>query len=197
MGVARQDCGQPGKQDNCQVAGTLSVATWGASLPLAWRSYLPREWAEDRARRQKDAVPEEIAFHTKPEIALGQIRAALDSGLPCGVVPADTGYGADTRFRKPLSRLRLPYGVAAQASVSLWRPGQEPLPPRPGGNRGRPPKRLRPTKEHRPVSARQLVRDCGEQPWWMLSWREATNRRPKSRFLALRVRPAHRDYRRA
>jgi SRSO17 transposase len=49
---------QPGKQDNCQVAVTLSLATWEASLPVAWRLYLLREWAEDRVRRRRAGVPE-------------------------------------------------------------------------------------------------------------------------------------------
>uniref|UniRef100_UPI00313AAF7D IS701 family transposase n=1 Tax=Inquilinus sp. OTU3971 TaxID=3043855 RepID=UPI00313AAF7D len=41
VGVTRQYCGQLGKQDNCQVAVTLSVANHAASLPVAWRLYLP------------------------------------------------------------------------------------------------------------------------------------------------------------
>ncbi len=109
MGVARQYCGQLGKQDNCQVAVSLSVATWEASLPIAWRLYLPKEWAEDRARRRKAGVPDEMEFQTKPEIAMDQIREALDRGLPCGVVLAHACYGTDTRFREQLSELGLQY----------------------------------------------------------------------------------------
>jgi SRSO17 transposase len=82
---------------------TLSVATGQASLPVAWRLYLPREWAEDRARRKKAGVPEEVKFPTKPEMARDQIRPALASDLPRGVVLADAGYGSDTRFRESLS----------------------------------------------------------------------------------------------
>jgi SRSO17 transposase len=107
VGVARQYCGRLGKQDNCQVAVTLSRATWEASLPVAWRLYLPREWAEDWAQRRRAGVPEEIEFQTKPEIALDQIARALDSGLPFGVVLADAGYGSDTRFRERLAEMRL------------------------------------------------------------------------------------------
>ena len=51
VGVARQYCGQLGKQDNCQVAVSLSVANHHASLPVAYRLYLPQDWAEDRKRR--------------------------------------------------------------------------------------------------------------------------------------------------
>ena len=62
VGVGRQYCGQLGKQDNCQVAVSLSLANHAASLPVSYRLYLPRDWAEDPARRAKAGVPEEIAF---------------------------------------------------------------------------------------------------------------------------------------
>ena len=57
VGVARQYCGQLGKQDNCQVAVTLSIANHAASLPIAYRLYLPLEWAADAARRAQAGVP--------------------------------------------------------------------------------------------------------------------------------------------
>src|SRR3979411_2666673 len=62
VGVARQYCGQVGKQDNCQAAFCLSGATRHASLPVAGRLYLPKEWAEDGGRRHKAGVPDEINF---------------------------------------------------------------------------------------------------------------------------------------
>lgn len=74
VGVARQYCGQLGKQDNCQVAVTLSLANHHASLPVAYRLYLPKEWAEDEERRCKAGVPDDITFKTKPEIALEQVH---------------------------------------------------------------------------------------------------------------------------
>ena len=76
VGVARQYCGQLGKQDNCQAAVSLSIANRHASLPVRYRLYLPQEWAADAARRRKAHVPEEIVFKTKPEIALDQLRWA-------------------------------------------------------------------------------------------------------------------------
>src|SRR3954469_25426924 len=84
VGVGRQYCGQLGKQDNCQVAVSLSLTNHAASLPVSYCLYLPRDWAEDPARRAKAGVPEEIAFRTKPEIALDQLRAAAEAGLPRG-----------------------------------------------------------------------------------------------------------------
>src|SRR6201988_1208334 len=86
VGVARQYGGQVGKQDNCRVAVSLSVATWNSSLPIAYRLYLPKEWAEDSKRREKTEVPKEVEFQTKPAIALDQIRAAVAANLERGVV---------------------------------------------------------------------------------------------------------------
>ena len=99
VGVARQYCGQIGKHDNCQAAVSLSVSTWSSSLPIAWRLYLPEVWCQDSERRQQAGVPEEIEFQTKPEIALEQIRQAIEQKVPVGVVLADAGYGNGTAFR--------------------------------------------------------------------------------------------------
>ena len=98
VGVTRQYCGQVGKQENCRIAVSLSVATWDSSLPIAYRLYLPKDWAEDSERREKAEVPEEVVFQTKPEIALDQIRAAVDADVPRGVVLADAAYGINTEF---------------------------------------------------------------------------------------------------
>src|SRR2546427_11700218 len=107
VGVARQYCGQLGKQDNCQVAVTLSLANHDASLPVAYRLYLPEDWATDQARRDKAKVPETIGFQTKPEIAFEQIKAARAARLPEGVVLMDAGYGNDPRLRTDITALGL------------------------------------------------------------------------------------------
>jgi SRSO17 transposase len=89
VGVHHQYCGQLGKQANCQVAVTLSIANHHASLPIAYQLYLPREWADDAGRRKKARVPAAIRFKTKPQIALEQIRASLLAGIAPGVVLMD------------------------------------------------------------------------------------------------------------
>jgi SRSO17 transposase len=109
VGVHHQYCGQLGKQANCQVVVTLSIANHDASLPIAYRLYLPKEWAEDAARRKKAHVPTAIAFKTKPQIALEQIRAACAMGIPRGVVLMDASYGTNTALRAGVSALGLSY----------------------------------------------------------------------------------------
>ena len=96
VGVHHQYCGQLGKQANCQVAVTLSIANHQASLPIAYRLYLPQEWAQDAARRKKAHVPTAIGFKTKPQIALEQMRAACATGIARGVVLMDASYGSNT-----------------------------------------------------------------------------------------------------
>jgi SRSO17 transposase len=194
VGVARQYCGQVGKQDNCRVAVSLSMATWSSSLPIAYRLYLPKEWAEDAERRDKTEVPVEVEFQTKPEIALDQIRAAVAAKEPRGVVLADAAYGINTEFRDELTRLGLEYAVGVQSSMTVWEPGKQPLPSKPRGTVGRPARLLQRTENHQPVSAKQLAVSLPSRAFREITWREGTDRKLQSRFAAVRVRPAHRDY---
>src|SRR5687767_13437918 len=197
VGVARQYCGQVGKQDNCRVAVSLSVATWSSSLPVAYRLYLPKEWAEDAERREKTEVPEEVAFQTKPDIALDQIRAAVAANLDRGVVLADAAYGINTEFRDGLTELDLQYVVGVQSSMTVWESGTQPLPAKPRGKMGRPPRLLQRTTDHQPVSVKQLAMSLPSTAFKEITWREGTDRKLRSRFAAVRVRPAHRDYEKA
>ena len=197
VGVTRQYCGQVGKQENCRIAVSLSVATWNSSLPVAYRLYLPKEWAEDAGRRKKAEVPEEIEFQTKPEIALEQIRAAVAAQTPRGVVLADAAYGINTGFRDGLSQLGLQYVVGVQASMTVWEPGKQPLPAKPRGQMGRPPRLLQRTPDHQPVSVRHLALNMPSDAFREITWREGTERKLRSRFAAVRVRVAHRDYEKA
>ncbi len=193
VGVARQYCGQLGKQDNCQVAVSLSVANDAASLPIAFRLYLPEEWAADGVRRRKAGVPEEVVFRTKPEIALEQIEAALRAGVARGVVLADAAYGNDTGFRDRLTAWHLPYVVGLQSSSTVWPAGAAPLPPKPYGGRGRPPKLVRRDAKHRPVTAKALALALPPSRYRAVAWREGSAGTLRSHFAAVRVRPAHRD----
>jgi SRSO17 transposase len=194
VGVARQYCGQVGKQDNCRVAVSLSVATWSASLPIDFRLYLPEAWTQDKKRRQEAGIPVEVEFQTKPQIALGQIRQAVGEEVTRGVVVADAGYGVDGQFRAGVTELGLEYAVGVQSSLSVWTPGKEPLPPLPRKQTGRPPRLLRRDKDHRPVPAKELALCLPAKAWKTVTWREGTRHKLRSRFAALRVRPAHRDY---
>jgi SRSO17 transposase len=195
VGVARQYCGQVGKQDNCRVAVSLSVTTEKASMPVAYRLYLPQSWSEDRKRRKKTGVPDSIQFQTKPEIALDQIRRARERGIPQGVVLADAGYGTDTSFRAELTKLEMAYVVGIQSTTTVWKPGHEPKPaPARKGNTGLPRKLLQRDAKNQPVTVKELALSLPTKAWKKVTWRQGVKQKLQSRFAVLRVRPAHRDY---
>jgi len=194
VGVARQYCGQLGKQDNCQAAVSLSLANRGASLPVRYRLYLPQDWADDAERRGKAHVPEEIVFQTKPEIALEQVRWACQAGLPRGVVVLDAGYGNHTNLRTQISALALTYVAGILSSTTVWAPGRAPLPPKRWSGRGRRPTR-RGHGKHKPVSVKELALGLAKRAWRTVGWREGSGGRLSSRFARVRVRAAHRNRR--
>ena len=196
VGVARQYCGPLGKQDNCQVAVTVSLANAVMSVPASYQLYLPEAWATDRRRCRDAAVPQAVKFQKKWEIALAQIDALLADDLPRAPVVADAGYGMATGFRDGLTARRLSYALGISAEMSVWPPGQQPLAPRWSGQ-GRPPKLLRRSETHHPVAVLDLATQQPEKAWSVVRWREGTTGTMQSRFTRLRVRPAHRDYKRA
>jgi SRSO17 transposase len=187
VGVARQYCGMLGKQDNCQVAVSVSLSSDQGSVPVAWQLYLPEDWATDPVRRARAGVPEEIEFATKPQIALAQLRALLDEGAPRHCVLADAGYGVDTEFRQALSDLGLQYAVGVTSAVVVWPPGVEPLMPKPYSGRGRPPVMPRRTAQRQPLSVKDLALSLPEQAFQTITWRQGTNEPLSGRFAALRI----------
>jgi SRSO17 transposase len=194
VGVARQHCGQLGKRETCQVAVSLSLANHHASLPVAWRLYLPKERAADLEHRRKAGVPDEIDFKTKPEIALEQVKAALKAELSRGVVLMDAGYGCNTDLRAGISALALSYVAGILPNTTVWTPGTRPLPPKKWSRCGQRPKRLRRDDEHKPISVEELALSLPKRSWRRIKWREGTAEHLSSRFARVRVRVAHRDY---
>ena len=193
VGVTRQYCGQLGKQDNCQVAVSLSLANHEASLPVAYRLYLPEDWAKDQARREKAKVPAAVAFQTKPEIALEQVKAARAAGLPEGVVLMDAGYGNDTGLRTEITTIGLHYVAGIGPNTSVWPAGAGPLPPLLHSGPGRPRTRLQRDEQHQPVTVKTLALSLPATAWQTITWREGSADWLSSRFARCRVHPAHRD----
>ena len=188
VGVGRQYCGQVGKQDNCQVAVSLSLANHHTSLPVAYRLYLPKDWAEDGDRRRKAGVPEDIGFKTKPEIALDQLRWACAAGLARGVVLMDPAYGNDATLRMSTTTLGLTYVAGIQSNVLVWSPGSKPQVPLKRPKRGR---------DRNPglISVKEVALGLPRQAWQTIAWREGTNDWLSSQFARLRVYVGHRHQR--
>jgi SRSO17 transposase len=172
VGVSHQYCGQVGKQTNCQIAVSLSLANHHASLPVAYRLYVPENWAKDAARRKKTGIPDEIEFTTKPKMALEQIEWACKIGLPRGVVLMDAGYGHDLSFRKRLVELKLTYSVGIRGAMLVCETGQKVAP------------------NAQSKSAVELAKSLPQAGWCKITWRDGTNTPLSSRFQRVRVRAA-------
>jgi SRSO17 transposase len=164
VGVSHQYCGQTGKQDNCQVAVSLSLANHHASLPVAYQLYLPKSWADDPKRRAKAGVPAAVTFQTKLEIARTQIEWACDVGLPRGVVLMDSAYGTDVSLRKRMTELELKYAVAIRGRTRIMAAKRE-------------------------TSAAALAHDLPKSAWKMITWRQGAAEPLRSRFARVRVKP--------
>ncbi len=176
---------------------SLSIANHHASLPVAYRLYLPQDWADDGDRRRKAGVPADICFQTKHEIALDQVRWACEAGLPRGVVLMDAGYGNNSKLRAGISALELSYVAGILSNVTVWPRGTGPLPPKLWSGRGRPPKLLQRDAKHRPVSVKELALGLPKRAWRRVEWREGTAEPLSSRFASVRVRVARRDFKRS
>jgi SRSO17 transposase len=185
VGVQHQYCGQLGKQANCQVAVSLSIANRSASLPVAYRLYLPKVWAEDRARRDKAGVPSDIGFATKPQIALEQVQWACAAGLPRGVGLMDVAYGNDSQLRTGLTALGLSYVAGIQPNTLMWPPGARPK------RRGKPLNNTGRRDQPDLMSAQEVALSLPKRSWRTIRWREGSADWLSSRFARVRVRVGH------
>jgi SRSO17 transposase len=185
VGVHHQYCGQLGKQANCQVAVSLSVANHFASLPVAYRLYLSKDWAADGARRDKAGVPLDVSFKTKPEIALEQIRWACEVGLPRGVGLMDAAYGNDSRLRTGMTALGLIYVAGIQSNTLVWPSGAGPK------RRGKPLNNTGRRDEPDLISAKEAALGLPKHAWRTIRWREGSADWLSSRFARVRVRVGH------
>lgn len=140
-----------------------------------WHIFEKLRWERSRARRLSG-------------------RKRYRTRKPAGVILADAGYGADGDFRSGLSQLGLDYVVGVQPTLSVWRPGEEPLPPKAWGRSGRAPSLMRRSSDHKPLSAKALAQELQADAWRSVTWREGSNIDLASRFAAVRVRLASRDY---
>ena len=168
VGVARQYCGQLGKQDNCQVAVSVSLANERFSLPVRYQLYLPQSWADDADRRKAAKVPEALEFVTKPMLALQLLENLAEVESLPELVIADAGYGAGIEFREQLTAMGFTYVVGVTGALSLQMQAQAPL------------------------QAKELAMQLPSRRFRTVTWREGTNAALSSRFAAIRVHCASR-----
>jgi SRSO17 transposase len=120
VGVKRQYTGTVGKRENCQVGVFLAYASEGGQAFIDRELYLPEEWAEDKERRERAGVPEEVGMRTKPELAKEMLQRALDAGVKAPWVVADSVYGDSRRLGMFLEDREQPYVLAVSGKAYVW-----------------------------------------------------------------------------
>jgi len=198
VGVARQYSGCLGKIGNCQIGVSINAATQDASCPLDWRLFIPEEWDEqtecNRGRREKTRLPEDVHHTEKWRLALVMIDELRSWGLTPPVVLGDGAYGDVTELRSGLEEREIEYVLDVKGTTSAYSEDVKPTqPPKPEG-RGRPPA-VRYRED--PTSLKALALAAGKTAAVTVTWREGTRGKMSSRFIALRVRPANIELRRA
>src|SRR5919112_170647 len=120
VGVKRQYTGTVGKRENCQVGVFLAYASERGQAFIDRELYLPEEWAEDKERRQRAGVPDEVGMRTKPQLAKEMLRRALDAGVKAAWVVADCVYGDSRRLGMFLEEREQPYVLAISGKAHVW-----------------------------------------------------------------------------
>jgi len=193
VGVARQYSGTLGKVANCQVGVSIHAATDQASCPIDWRLFLPESWDDDQARRRAAHLPEQVHHRPKWQLALDMLDELAGWQLAPPVVVADAGYGESGELRLGLETRRLAYVVQVKGSTSAY-PEEVTQQVAPYAGRGRHPRARYRTRRSSLV---ELVAAAGRPAAKTVAWREGTRGKLRSRFVALRVRPAGVKLRRA
>lgn len=206
-GVARMYCGALGKTANCQVGVSVHAVTDWASAAVDWRLFLPESWddrlagdlpeaAEVRVRRERCAIPEQVRHREKWRLALDMLDEITDVwGLPRRPVVADAGYGDTTAFRLGLTERGLTYVLAVHSNTTAHPASAMPVTADYGGIGRRPvPRYPEPAAD-----LKTLATGAGRSAGRFVVWRHGSHKtaanptgRMRSRFLALRVRPANR-----
>ncbi len=123
VGVARQYCGALGKQANCQVLVSLTLAQGEVPVPLGLRLFLPDAWVKDPERCAAAGVPEEHRrVLAKTAIALAEIDRVIAAGARFDRVLADAGYGMGAAFRQGLSTRGLAWAVGILKTQNVYAP---------------------------------------------------------------------------
>src|SRR5919197_4333406 len=163
VGVARQYSGTLGKTGTCQVTVNCHYAERTLAWPVATRLYLGKDWAHDRARRQKAKVPEGIALQTKPEIALDLLDQADQWGVPYACVVADADYGDNPNFLDGLEGRKKRYVVQVRKDFQVALTSDGPA-----------------------QRVEAVLAALPQRRWQTIRWRQGSKGWLKARFSALR-----------
>ena len=118
VGVQRQWLGRLGKVDNGQVGVYMGYASRKEHALVDERLYLPKEWAQDKARRKNCGVPKHIRYQTRHELSLDMLESNRQH-LPHRWIAGDDEMGRSSRFRRDLRGLNEQYLLAVPSNTTV------------------------------------------------------------------------------
>ena len=190
-GVKRQYSGTLGKTGNCQIGVSVHAVGSKGTVPLGWALYLPEEWCDDPQRRKKAKIPEEVAFQTKPELAVGLVERAAGWKIPRAPILGDCAYGKNTALRERLNDVGLEYVLSVSEEVSVFAPEtifEVPASRTAGSGR----QKTRPQPDRKPEQLGALIASLAPEQFQTVTFRDGPDgKRMKSRFCFVRVRAAN------
>jgi SRSO17 transposase len=188
VGVQRQYSGTLGKVANCQLGVSVNAVGEQASCPLDWRLFLPQRWDDPAMAERRAAcqLPERVRHRPKWQLVLDMVDELQTWKLAPPVLVADAGYGDVGQFRQGLEDREIAYVVQVKGDTSCY--PEQVRPERLAyKGRGQPSK---PRYRQPRTQPKQLALQAGQQACVDLIWRRGSKGLQRSRFLALRIRPA-------
>jgi len=187
VGVKRQYSGTLGKVDNCQVGVFAAYVSRRGHCLVDEELYLPKEWARDRRRRKEAGVPKQVAFQSKPQLALQTIKNVAGGAISARWVACDDAYGESGQFRDGLDALGLNFMCEVPSKTKIWTE----LPPlvQPGSSAGGRPRTKVSLSPEAPRCVRVSKAAATIQKWRRITARQGTKRPIRSAWAALRVYP--------
>lgn len=122
VGVKRQWCGRLGKVDNC-VVGVYAVYVGAQDLStiVASEIFLPKEWLEDKERREKAFIPEEVEYKSQAKLAIDMVGMLASEAMPFSWVLGDDEFGRSREFRDGVASHHKNYVLDVPSNTAVRR----------------------------------------------------------------------------
>ena len=190
VGVKRQYCGRLGKVENCQVGVFLGYTNKCFRTLIDEQLYLPKDWIEDKKRREKCGVPTEMEFKTKAELGWEMIKNAKENKVPFGWIGMDSFYGRQPDLLDKIDNDYMTYIADIPCDTHVWLTLPKTEVPKRKGRRGPIPKKEKLVDgEPTSLEVKKVDKHLEKSRWKRVFLRDTERKELWSKMVALRVCP--------